>query len=291
MLGKLFKYDFKAMGRVLWPLQIGVAGSSVLATFCLAFIVRSSNHLVKTGTLGNLLTGASITLLVILGIAIYATLFVSIFLILQRFYKNLLSDEGYLSFTLPVSVDAHLWSKLFSAVLWSVISGAVILLGVGILVVFGTATGNSVVNPDVFTTIGEMFKLLSAYWTPQLSLVCALIAILGAISLFTSFLNYFFCIVLGGMISKNHKILTAIGCFLGLSIVVGIISSIFTQLIPSFLSNWIWSLSSMSGIELLNAFVQTSIPMLLIYIVFELALGVAYYFISRHLLKNKLNLE
>ena len=42
--------------------------------------------------------------------------------ILQRFYKNLLSGEGYLMHTLPVRPWQHIASKLIAAVVWTVLS-------------------------------------------------------------------------------------------------------------------------------------------------------------------------
>ena len=51
-------------------------------------------------------------------VAITAVFIVAFILMLQRFYKNLLGDEGYIMFTLPASVHQHVWSKLIVSAVW-----------------------------------------------------------------------------------------------------------------------------------------------------------------------------
>ena len=46
--------------------------------------------------------------------------------LIQRFYKNLLRDEGYLMLTLPASVHQQVWSKLIVSSVWFIITGVVV---------------------------------------------------------------------------------------------------------------------------------------------------------------------
>ena len=55
-------------------------------------------------------------------------------LMIQRFYKNYLTDEGYLMFTLPVSVHSMIFSKLIVAIVWIILTVLVMLLGIGVAV-------------------------------------------------------------------------------------------------------------------------------------------------------------
>ena len=52
------------------------------------------------------------------GFAIFGVCVVAFMLMIQRFYKNLLQDEGYLMFTLPVSVHQHIWAKVIVSAVW-----------------------------------------------------------------------------------------------------------------------------------------------------------------------------
>lgn len=96
MLRKLLKYEFKATARTMVPLYI------VLIAFSLFHLVI--NPLDVLESTGN----TSIrTIIAMLDIMLYVVLIVglsimTLVIMIQRFYKNLLGDEGYLMFTLPV---------------------------------------------------------------------------------------------------------------------------------------------------------------------------------------------
>ena len=87
MLSKLLKYELKATGRIFLPL--------FLALLLFAGINRF--------TLSPDEFDAPAMISMIMYIIIMVGMFVMTFIMMiQRFYKNLLSDEGYLMLTLPV---------------------------------------------------------------------------------------------------------------------------------------------------------------------------------------------
>ena len=47
-----------------------------------------------------------------------------------RYYKNVYTDEGYLTNTLPVTARQIVISKLSVGILWSIITGAVVCISV-----------------------------------------------------------------------------------------------------------------------------------------------------------------
>ena len=69
-----------------------------------------------------------------------AAFVVTAVILIQRFYKNLLGSEGYLMFTLPVTVTQHLLSKTIIAVVMIALSGIAAFLSIGIFadMSFGT---------------------------------------------------------------------------------------------------------------------------------------------------------
>ncbi len=73
----------------------------------------------------NLFFGILYLLLFALWVAMGVLTVVSI---IQRFYKNLLGDEGFLMFTLPVSSTTLLGSKMLAAMLWTIASSMVGML-------------------------------------------------------------------------------------------------------------------------------------------------------------------
>lgn len=163
MLGKLIKHDFRSLSRVLFPTQLAVLGASIIATIGFAFNIRTGFYTsYESGGL-QLLRVITAFLSGIMVLAIIAASILVAFIIFQRFYKNLMCDEGYLTFTLPVTTTQILWSKLITAMIWTFISGIVIFISVNIFVLFGTGT-SGIVNTEAYREmskfIGEAFGLL-----------------------------------------------------------------------------------------------------------------------------------
>ncbi|MEG1001036.1 MAG: ABC transporter permease, partial [Cellulosilyticaceae bacterium] len=115
MLGKLIKYEFKATGRTFLPLY----GAILIVALVQRFFGRSSQELFEElNRIGDFATIALVALFMALGVI---TLVVTI----QRFQKSLLSDEGYLMFTLPVKTRSLIASKMIVATTWVILSGVV----------------------------------------------------------------------------------------------------------------------------------------------------------------------
>ena len=113
MLGKLIKYDLKSMNRFLIILH---AFLLLIAVLLRVFV--TSRIQLQTDE-GSLLFAFAILayVLAITGIAFGTAIVIAV-----RFYKNLFSDEGYLTWTLPVTPGTHLLAKT--------ISGSPVLRGV-----------------------------------------------------------------------------------------------------------------------------------------------------------------
>ena len=97
---KLLKYEWKACARICLPL------------YAVELLVAFINRLLYSDIGSKLLYGIPSIVMTMLYAAIMVALFVVTAVVLvQRFYKNLLGSEGYLMFTLPVSVSQHILSK------------------------------------------------------------------------------------------------------------------------------------------------------------------------------------
>ena len=60
----------------------------------------------------------------------------TIVMIITQFYHSVLGDQGYLTNTLPVSVDTILCSKMLSATVWIILSGITAVIS-GIVLIAG----------------------------------------------------------------------------------------------------------------------------------------------------------
>ena len=139
MLGKMLKYDLKAMSKTMLPFFLVIIGMTVLNSFFIHFEWMS-----------GIIAGSSIIFGLFIALGVTALV-----MIITQFYHNVLGDEGYLTNTLPVGVDVILFSKLLSAMIWLCLSGVV-----GIIVLFitlATTAGASEFFSATFDVIQAFF--------------------------------------------------------------------------------------------------------------------------------------
>lgn len=119
MFRKLVKYEWTAMIRSMGPIYLAVLAVTILNTFMFHVIKPYMNQ--PRGIFFPLmdftpyLTGTLYA--VVLGVMAVFT----VTIIIQRFYKGLLKDEGYLMFTLPVESWKLILSKAFVSVVMEMI--------------------------------------------------------------------------------------------------------------------------------------------------------------------------
>ena len=148
MFGKSLKYEFKAIARRVVPLFITVLVLSVILG--IGFII--DGRLLPDATadgeasvgeaIMNLAQGIFMTGLFIMIFVAGITVFV---MTIQRFYQSFFTDEGYLTFTLPVTVNCHIMTKIVSMILWNLM-GTVVTLVAYLIMLGGTEIGYGTVS-------------------------------------------------------------------------------------------------------------------------------------------------
>lgn len=121
MLGKVFKYDVKRLGRQLLPLYA--------VTIIMSFVNWGAQTLAASNALFSIISGFITMVFVLLLIGTVLGTFV---LCIRHFYINLLKDEGYLTNTLPVTKTSLVSSKVITSMFYGVISILVALIATGI---------------------------------------------------------------------------------------------------------------------------------------------------------------
>lgn len=211
MLKKLLKYDFKAVIK-LW--LIGVSAIlllSVVGGFCFRLdeIERELPYVVYV-------VSGFVRVFVIMGYM--AILVLTPVLIFVRFYKNFFTDEGYLTFTLPVSRAQLLNSKIIMCTVINWLTGFAVVSSIIIMILIGLK--QNIFSPefwkdfldllkDIFKGYGAIYVILSL----TLSLVYSLLSVLFLSS----------CITLASTIVKKAKVITAIGIYYGVNSTVGFV--------------------------------------------------------------------
>lgn len=207
MLGKLIKYDLKSIGKTMIPLWITVI---ILGGIFLIFGLQfrwDYSELSFAATKSSLY---GMTILVLLLAAIFVAMFVvNIMFIIQRFWNGLLKEEGYLMFTLPVSVRSLILSKSISAFLIS-LGSMITAMIVGVLVLFGVSAYDEIAKLGV-----EVVSLWKESVIPEVLLVIAT-QIWG---LFMGIYRMYAAMAIGHLSNKN-RLLCSFLAYLGISIIV-----------------------------------------------------------------------
>lgn len=119
MLKKLYKYDLKSVSLLLLILHAVLIVYSLVGHIGFSFLKGGESfHTFEVSNLWGIAIG-----FYVLGFAlfIFAIVIATIVYLAVRIQKNLFSDEGYLTHTLPVKPSQLLWSKVFVIWTWSVI--------------------------------------------------------------------------------------------------------------------------------------------------------------------------
>jgi len=193
MLAKLMKYEFKSIARLFIPLYAVLLIFALLNRFLNPFQVFETT---ENFNLQIFIRGLGMALYFFLILAVFV---VTLVLIIQRFYKNLLGDEGYLMFTLPVKPWQHILNKLLTALIWCVLS-TIVLVGSFFLLI-GL---DEVIRffPYIIQSIKNTFGIAGFFVLPALALA----------QLASGILMIYNAMALGHLFTK-HRLLASFGMY------------------------------------------------------------------------------
>lgn len=269
MVKKLVKHEIIAYMRTMLPMQLILLGIAVLVRFVQLFE--------SDITAFNIVNISSIIAFVI---SIIVCLVMAVVVSITRFYKNLFTSEGYLSFTLPVTPAAHIFAKLLVSVMFFAITVVTVLLSLCV------ATLGDVLT-EVIKAIGYLAR--EFYDSVGVHMVFYILEIIiGAVVLFSaSYLKFYACISLGQMAKKN-RILAAFGVYFGYYFICQIIATIFIIIINN--------IYDYLPFDVIYRFIDkypygSAHIMLWMVILFYAGISAVYFLVSHCVIKKKLNLE
>lgn len=267
MLSKLLKYEYRATAKILLPLYLGVL-----------FVIMLNVLVFRIGTLypvlgsGTPYTVIQVLLTFLCGLGLLAVLAVSFFMGIQRFY-SLLGTRGYLMFSLPVTTNQLIASKLICAVSWMTAS---FLLCNILFRMIGLPTEGSDL---VIAPMGETPPLFVSLCLAVLSMFCC------------AFLFFYFCIAIGGQWPQNRLLATVV-CYFVISFLLQLLLIVGMMVLGTIIY--------FSGIEAFGNATQAiasavtsyqliSIILLCMFLFFAVG-SVILWLLIRHFLTRKLNL-
>ncbi len=198
MLGKLIKHELKATARYFLPLFL----IAIVLTPITRFTLWIGNYPPILQFIPTVIVFIYVASLIVVASA-------SILLIIYRFYRSMVTEEGYLMHTLPVSTESHIFSKLTVASIWTISSWLVIFLS--ICGMFFTQERFSTVTQKISYV---WYQIQTTVNSSLLVLFIIEIVFLLLLGVFTAPLIYYASIAIGQVISKNKILGSIIGYFI-----------------------------------------------------------------------------
>lgn len=229
MFAKLLKHEWRATRGVIGLLCviILISGLTIGGVMCRVVtadevVIELNEDTVSSETAMSDMEEVICVLLIIAGVMAVAVCgAASVFVVIYRFYKSRFTDEGYLTFTLPVSNHQILLSSFLNSifgvalVMLACFAAVVIAGGMFVLAINSTQT---IIWADVWVAWDEVWQqLVESFWKNADQF--ALLGFSGIAGAFAELILLMLSVTIGALIAKKHKILAAVGVYYGIGMV------------------------------------------------------------------------
>lgn len=282
MLGKVLKYEMRSSARLLLPLF--AIGLIVSAAARLMFFIAPKIW----APAGDFITGiASIaSVLVVIGVAL-----LGIAAVVMRFYQSMVSTEGYLSFTLPVTPNTHVAARTISGTIWGSLG---VLVAIVCLFIFVPGLLAMDEEMAVMSSTVSLADIPFDIWASIIGLLLFFIVT----SVLTSLMQFYASIAIGPSIIRN-RLGGSVIAYILLNTIQGIlmVPIMMLPLMNSFgLTNDEFARNFMGLMEAdVFASVRNMMGVMWQFALFTVAIGLVFaaaqYLLSVFFFKKKLNLE
>ena len=212
MLKKLIKHEFRATAKIFMWLYIAFAIIAAVNALFVPFGTSEINMVTNVSSMHALLVSFYILSIAAISIG-------TVVIVILRFYRNLLGDEGYLMMTLPVSREQNILSKLIVAVVWNICTISLIIASIFLFI---GASG-------AFKELGEAIRSMIEMGLPVGQWI-ALIIISMIVSVIAGILMLYAAMAIGPNLLKNR---------LGGSVLAFIIIAVASQFITIGIMAWV----------------------------------------------------
>lgn len=261
MLRKLYKYEFSYMFKIMGLYFIILAGITVFSAVINKFDAGTSFAISIMQSLSSMFY---IIGLGAISIATYAV-------ILVRFYRHFFTNQGYLTFTLPISATQHLICKFVVAI--SCVLATIVMIG-------ASAQVNTLISMEAAelqsSSIKDLIELFNLIFPDENFVLFIVKYSVITIILLSTIILIIYTVLCVGQFFKNRIVASIIG-FVIVYFANQIVNTVMFVLVINNLSD------AMSSINynLIS----------LIYTLMYGIIGIVCFFVCRHILNNKLNLE
>ncbi len=277
MFGNLVKYELRYLIRTFAPVWAAVIALCISARISMGMNFEKLFAATAEATNGS---SIAVTLLMLAMLAMMTMMVVYVVSVLQRFYKGMYGDEGYLMFTLPVTTGQLIHAKGAGALIMLIGSGVVGFLGMMILVSF----------PELWDEVFDGFRILiqqpefmeEMKSLPQVILVFAYACLMLLVAMVSMVYTVYLAISLG-QLWRNHPVAGAVLAYYAIGMVWSALNIAAVAVVgEEFVVNTI------------NAMVQSPVKEILLVLTFYMAEsllhGIVAFVGTKLLLDRKLNL-
>ncbi len=289
MLKKLLKYDLNAVWKLWAALSVAVLGMSLVTSLIIRAAIET-NLMDET----SLMAVFSIIGAVFMGFGLVMVwagiLLITPIMCYVRYYKNFFSDEGYLTFTLPVRRRDLYLSKVANVFIFNVGNVLVTIAAVLIMMLVIPATDNgAIINFAAYEAVGELLALIwEGIGAWMLAYLLFFVVLMAVVSLFEIGMIHL-CVTIGATVAKKHKVLAGVGIYFGSNFILSSAGQLFGM----------FGLESLMGFiaYLVDTDIQNMIMihlpilvLLLLVIVMVATVAVILHLITLNTIERKLNL-
>lgn len=214
MFAKLLKQEWRGSRKVIGVLCAVILISGVI-------IGTTALTMTKWGSLGDSDVAATLALLLVMAcvIAVALSCAASIVYVLCRFYRSRFTEEGYLTYTLPVSNH----SLMLSSILMSAAEMLLVLVAAAVAVmvafgIFALALPWQEVGPDTWNAFRETAACVFRSLGENAGVLWQAIAFVVLMGL-SKLMELMLAVTVGGMAAKKHPVLMAVLVYYGLEFV------------------------------------------------------------------------
>ena len=233
MLKKLLKYDLKSILKYWWIAALSSFVLSFAGGWCIT-ILNSEK------VLPSAINVLAVLALILVALSFAAFSILSIIFIFMRFYKNFFTDEGYLTFTLPVKRTQLLNAKLLSSGLTLIATGAVCIINILTMLCIGFA--DYIFDPSIWKDVVQTIKIVTDELGIYLYVYLFELVLLLLLCMVFSILFLFCCITFASIITKRAKVLASVGIYYVANGIFSFVIQIFYLFGIASLSNWLTGL-------------------------------------------------
>lgn len=265
MFAKLLKHEWRASHRTIGLLCAIILISGVLIGGMSLVMIKwelpfSSDNWVPEALLS--------ILMVVCVFAVALSCAASVFYALWRFYRSRFTEEGYLTYTLPVGHHQLLLSSILISI-WDIFL-VILAAGVAVMTALGIASIAlpwEEITAEAWTSFWDMLGSMFRELAPHAGEIFGALLMLLMMCL-SQLLVLMLCVTIGAMAAQKHPILMAIVTYYVVSFLRSIAFVIF--------------LGKMGDISLLGAYANLDVA--------SIVIAVGSYFIMYYLTSRKLNL-